>query len=67
MAGVKGAIGIIASLPSMLGRLTISGTMLAMDFATRFVKVRIVMIRSASTDMRKVVRLVLEVFRLYLD
>lgn len=57
---MKGAIETIVFLLSMLERVTTYGTMLAMDFAKRFAKARIVMIQNASTDMRKVIRLVLE-------
>lgn len=62
MVGVTGAIETIAFLLSMLERVTTCGIMLAMDFATRFVKARIVMIRGASMDMRKAIRLALERF-----
>ena len=55
-----GAIVTIAVLLSMLERVTICGIMLAMDFAKRFAKARIVMTRSASMDTRKVIRLALE-------
>lgn len=53
----------IAFLLSMLERVTTCGIMLAMDFATRFVKARTAMIRGASTDMRKVIGLALERFQ----
>lgn len=53
----------IVFLLSMLERVTTCGIMLAMDFATRFVKARTAMTRGASTDMRKVIGLALERFQ----
>ena len=53
----------IALLLSMLEKVTTYGIMLAMDSATRCVRAIIVMIRGASTDMRKVIRLVPERFQ----